>query len=59
MNKEEMKAHFKQREEDMAISMEIFKQIRTPNTTIAQLLCAILYDIALMAQHLLEQEDSK
>lgn len=56
MNNEEMIAHFEQRKEDMAKSMELIRQTRKPDSALAQLLCAILYDIALMAQHQLEKE---
>lgn len=59
MNKEELKAHFKQREEDMAISMERVKQIKTPNSAIIQLLCAITYDIALMSQYQLGKDNNE
>lgn len=59
MNKEELKAHFEQREEDMAISMENVKQIKTPNSAIIQLLCAITYDIALMSQYQLGKDNNE
>lgn len=57
MNKEELKVHFKQREEDMKTSIELVKRKRAPDSAIAQLLCAVSYDIALLAQHQLEKED--
>lgn len=57
MNKEEMLAHFKERENDIAETMGIINTVSTPTSAVAQLLCAISYDIALMAQYQLEREE--
>lgn len=56
MNNEEMKAHFEERKKDIAETMELISTVSTPSSAVAQLLCAISYDIALMAQHQLEKE---
>lgn len=57
MNKEEMIAHFEERKNDIAETMELINSVATPSSAIAQLLCAISYDIALMAQYQLEREE--
>lgn len=58
MNKEEMIAHFKERENDIAETMEIIKTVSTPSSAVAQLLCAISYDIAIMSKYQLEKESN-
>lgn len=57
MNNEEMIGHFEERKKDIEESMELIRTVATPSSAIAQLLCAISYDIALMAQHQLEREE--
>lgn len=57
MNKEEIKAHFKERENDIAKTIKLISTVSTPSSAVAQILCAISYDIALLAQHQLEKED--